>query len=238
MDSHSARLHDIREFYSLLAELEHRAGGMRRLSSCTGRMAWPQRGVYFFFESGEERSDSGSGPRMVRVGTHALAEGSATRLWQRLSQHRGSLRSGGGNHRGSIFRLLVGKAMEADAPTLVPESWGRGSSADTDTRAREHDHERRVSQYIGAMQLLWIDIPDGPGALSLRGVVERNAIGLLSNYGRDPIDWPSPQWLGHSSGRTKVRESGLWNQNHVDEGYNPSFLSVLAELIAVGGGLG
>ena len=33
-------------------------------------MYWPQRGVYFFMEDGEERSDSGSGLRIVRVGTH------------------------------------------------------------------------------------------------------------------------------------------------------------------------
>jgi hypothetical protein len=84
---------------------------------------------------------------------------------------------------------------------------------------------------MGAMRMLWIDIGDAPGIHSLRGVVERNAIALLSNYRRRPVDEPSPAWLGHSSDREKVRQSGLWNQNHVDEEYDPSFLSVFEKLV-------
>ena len=208
---------------------------MRRLSSCTGRMTWPQRGVYFFFESGEERSDSGTGFRVVRVGTHALTSGSSTTLWNRLSQHRGSVRSGRGNHRGSIFRLIVGAALMQRELGYAADSWCLGSSADSDTRARELQHEKRVSAYLGAMRLLWIDIGDAPGGQSLRGVVERNAVAMLSNYCRHPIDRLSQNGLGHSSDREKVRKSGLWNQNHVDEGYDPSFLGILERLISATG---
>jgi hypothetical protein len=68
------------------------------------------RGVYFFFEGGELRSQSGSGGLVVRIGTHAVSVGSKSTLWGRLAQHRGSL-SGNGNHRGSIFRLWVGSAL-------------------------------------------------------------------------------------------------------------------------------
>ena len=204
---------------------------MRRLSTCTGRMPWPARGVYFFFEEGEVRRDSGTGPRVVRVGTHGLTAGSSTTLWTRLSQHRGALRSGGGNHRGSIFRLIIGETL-AQGDERVPESWGRGSSADRQTRAGELRHERRVSAYLGSMKLLWLKVSDGPGAQSLRGLVERNAIGLLSNFGRPAIDPPSRNWLGHVSLRDRVRESGLWNQNHVDEDHDPDFLRTLEDLVS------
>lgn len=51
---------------------------MRRLSACTGRMNWPRCGVYFFFEDIEKRSDSGDGPRVVRVVTHPLTSSSST----------------------------------------------------------------------------------------------------------------------------------------------------------------
>jgi hypothetical protein len=71
-------------------------------------------------EEGEERSHSGQGPRIVRVGTHALKGGSSTTLWKRLSQHKGQERSRRGNHRGSIFRLIVGTALNADDPTRCP----------------------------------------------------------------------------------------------------------------------
>ena len=112
------RIADTIRFYELRARLERRVGGVRTLVTCDGRMEWPRRGVYFFFEKGEERSRSGHGPRVVRVGSHALTENSRSSLWNRLSQHRGSARSGGGNHRGSIFRLIVGAALagRGDAP--------------------------------------------------------------------------------------------------------------------------
>ena len=67
----SERRADLDRFYALLAELEGLRGGKRLLAECHGRMGWPQRGVYFFFEDGELRDD-GVTPRVVRVGTHAL----------------------------------------------------------------------------------------------------------------------------------------------------------------------
>jgi hypothetical protein len=102
---------DLIRFYALLGRLEASIGGARTLAACSGRMDWPRRGVYFFREPGEIRSDTGSGPRVVRVGTHALREASPRTLWDRLSNHKGYAASGGGNHRGSIFRLIVGTAL-------------------------------------------------------------------------------------------------------------------------------
>jgi hypothetical protein len=159
----AGRLQHLIRFYSLLARLERQIGGARRLADCSGRMEWPQRGVYFFRELGENRSDTGSGPRIVRVGTHALKAGGTTTLWTRLSQHRGN---------------------------------------------------------------------DEPGPTSARGFIERNSIALLSNFGRAPLDPQSGDWLGHDSDRELVRKSGLWNQRHVEEPYDPGFLDLLDRLIS------
>lgn len=101
------RLDDLKRSYDILGVLNERLGGARLLCECSGKLSWPQCGVYFFMEDGEARSQSGVGSRIVRVGTHALTPGSRTTLWQRLSNHRGPSRSGGGNHRGSIFRLII-----------------------------------------------------------------------------------------------------------------------------------
>ena len=38
------------------------------------------------------------------------------------------------------------------------------------------------------MSFLWLPIGDEPGPNSRRGYMERNAIALLSNYGKDPLD--------------------------------------------------
>ena len=226
-----ARLDDLRSFYGTLNALESRLGGARTLSQCTGRQDWPRRGVYFFREHGENRSDSGAGPRVVRVGTHALASQSGTTLWNRLSQHRGQAKSGGGNHRGSIFRLLVGTALIAKHGSDCP-TWGRGNSATAPIRASEASLEREVSQVIGAMPFLWVAIDDPPGADSQRGYIERNTIALLSNYSRPALDPPSRDWLGHYCNRERVRKSGLWNSRHVDEAYDPAFLDRLGQLVS------
>ena len=226
------RLADLKRFHDLLDRLAERIGGRRRLVHCEGRMGWPDRGVYFFFEDGETRSDSGGGPRVVRVGTHALKPGSRSSLWGRLAQHRGVARSGGGNHRGSIFRLLVGASLARRYPSLAVESWGRGYTAPREVRAREHDLECRVSEVIGRMPFVWVDVPDEPGRDSLRGVVERNSIALSSSYERPALDPPSRAWLGRSCPRERVMQSGLWNNDHVNEVHDPAFLDVLERLIA------
>ena len=98
-------------------------------------------------------------------------------------------------------------------------------SADTATRAAERLLEEQVSRYIGAMPCLFLAVDDDPGPTSMRGYIERNSIGLLS---ADPsLDPPSFQWLGRHCPREKVRQSGLWNQNHVSQGYESQFLDTL-----------
>jgi len=210
--------------------LAERIGGPRIPAECTGRMGWPERGVYFFQEYGETRSDSGTGLRIVRVGTHALKTGSRTTLWKRLSQHRGSARTGVGNHRGSIFRLLVGTALAEIHGMMIP-TWGQGSFAPKPIREKEKPLEQLVSRTIGRMPFFWLDVPDPPGPKSLRGYIERNAVALLSNYNRPVLDPPSSSWLDAHCNREKVRASGLWNQNHVDESYDPAFLDELERLV-------
>ena len=224
------RLADVIRFYSILDAIERVGGRARTLATCSGRMVWPRRGVYFFLEEGENRSDTGTDLRVVRVGTHALKAESGVTLWRRLAQHRGSRATGGGNHRGSICRLLVGTALINRNGYAYP-TWGKGSTASRVVREGETLLEREVSRVIGAMSVVSLGVDDEPGPLSLRGYIERNAIALLSNYHKPPLDPPSVQWLGRHSDREKVRSAGLWNQNHVDDTYDPAFLDVLAALV-------
>ncbi len=220
------RLQHLNRFYDLLSVLEAKLGGPRKLSACTGYMEWPQRGVYFFREAGEIRSFPPHQPRIVRVGTHALTTASSSTLWLRLKQHRGAASSLVGNHRGSVFRLLVGSALIARDGGEYP-LWGSGNSAAPAERKKERNLEKTVSQTIGEMTLLWLKVNDEPGSDSLRGFIEKNAIALLSNFERQPLDPPSDNWLGNLCPKNLVRQSGLWNQNHVDECYDPTFLDTL-----------
>ena len=56
----------------------------------------------------------------------------------------------------------------------------------------------------------------------------------------DPLgrkSWQRMRARGTACDRGKglVRDSGLWNQNHVDEGYDPAFLDVLERFVEESG---
>lgn len=239
--THMSRLEDTRRLYTLLDRLETVSGGKRHLNDLGTASRWPRRGVYFFFEPGENRSGSGDGPRLVRIGTHALGTGARSTLHQRLRQHAGRSGGAGGNHRGSIFRLLVGEALIARGDCAACTSWGvkgdisRAAAAlaadRQDLASLEGPVEAAVSAWLARLPFLRLPIDDEPGPESLRGYIERNTIALASGHSGEAIDPPSSAWLGHLSGRPLVRQSGLWNQRHVEDAYEPAFLDVLQSLI-------
>ncbi len=203
-----SRLADIRRLYEVLANLEYRMGGARRLRDCDGRMGWPARGVYFCLDPSEPRTDSGSGARVVRVGTHVITKASRATLWSRLAQHRGTSKRDG----------------------LRVASWGHGNSAGAAAAhfgvsregliADERALEQHASSVIGDLRVVTLPVQE----LIDRGFIERNAIALLSNFTRAPFDPASSNWLGQHSQRERVRCSGLWNDKHVEEIYDPSLL--------------
>jgi hypothetical protein len=227
-DSPADREADTDRLYVLLGELARRAGGPRMLRDCAAGQGWPRQGVYFFFEDSELRAD-GSG-RVVRVGTHALTADSRTTLWDRLSQHRGHLEGrnpGGGNHRASVFRRHVGAALirRGDGPPGLLASW-LDRRHPGEWASREDDVERDVSGWIGGMPFLWLAVSGSAN----RGYIERNTIACLSGLAGGQ-DRSSAGWLGRDSVRSEVRESGLWNVQHVHDGYDPAFLQRLAALV-------
>ena len=231
---------ETKRFYDLLAKLEKRIDGPKVLPCCSGALDWPDRGVYFFFEKSEWRSGSGRGPRVVRVGTHALKQGSKTTLWNRLRQHRGKADLSGGNHRGSIFRLHLGVSLAEQKKCALPPSWGVGGSFGAavkklqlspheaeEAKRAESPVEAKVSRYIGDMPFLYLNVDDCPSPESDRGFIERNAIALLSEHCRADLDPASIDWLGRSCDRELVRCSGIWNNRHVGESCDPKFLDVM-----------
>jgi hypothetical protein len=227
------REQDQERFYQLLSRLEAGVGGKRLLLEASAHN-WPRRGVYFFFENGETRGNCPT-PRVVRVGTHAVSQGSRSTLWSRLIAHRGP-GGGNGNHRGSIFRLHLGHAIASRDSWIVP-SWGVGQTADAAIRIAEDDLERRVSAEIAAMRVLWLSVDDEPSRHSDRAFIERNTIGLLSGA-PGVADAPSPEWLGNHSRHDMVRTSGLWNVAHADYQHTREFLDIFEVYVEATIGLG
>ena len=223
------RLNDIQRFYEILHILEHKISTKLTLENVTGKNNLPERGVYFFFEKGQYRENKHE-LRIVRIGTHAISYSSKATLWKRLYQHKGNIKNNGGNHRGSIFRLLIGEALINQHALNFP-TWGIGQSATKDIRDKEILLEQKVSAIIRQMPFLYIPISDEPSPNSLRHYIEKNSIALLSNYNKTPIDSPSQKWLGLYSSREKIIKSGLWNQKHVDENYDINFISNLENIV-------
>jgi hypothetical protein len=221
------------QFHMALKRLYVGQSGGRRLSECDGRSGWPERGLYLILESNELLHESKFKPliqRVTRVGTHAVSKGSKATLWNRLSTHRGT-NTGTGNHRSSIFRLHVGAALIASHPTKwkVP-TWGVGQIAPVETQKRERKLEEEVSATIGAMRVLWLDIPDEPGPQSDRAFLERNTIGLLSRA-YTLAGHRAAAWLGTSSPNIKISLSGLWNLNHLNVIPDSSFADVFSTYV-------
>lgn len=219
------------ELYGCLTQLEQRFGGARRLSDATGRMLWPERGVFFLFEAGERRAGSGVGSRVVHVGTHGLRKRTQATLWSCLRRHRGTPNMTGGNHRASTLRKLIGEALMAQNPALEVRTWGQGRLLPPHLRGAEHELERMVSQRILQMRTVCLPINDAPAPDSLRAYVQCNAVALLSGRDGGGRNSPSTHWLGRHSPRESVRRSGLWADRLPDRPVDSGFFKVLRELV-------
>jgi hypothetical protein len=120
----------------------------------------------------------------------------------------------------------VGAAFLARDSSRQLPSWGSGDSAAAPATAAELDLESEVSQYISRLNVAIIPVDDSPSKGSMRRVIEKNLIALLTEDGII-IDKPSKDWLGNWSSRSAIRESGLWNVNDVFTRYDPKLTSLL-----------
>ncbi|WP_302083867.1 hypothetical protein [Salinibaculum rarum] len=221
----------IDSLYDALADLREANGGMHTLNECSGRMDWPERGVYFFFSPDTDPEAPACNWRVTRVGTIGLREGSNNTLWTRLRRHRGPIGGqyeGGGNHRGSVFRKHVGHAL-LNRYNLDDEcdTWGEGYATPPELRREEQAVEELVSSYVRDLPFIIVAVPDATGQDSDRGYIESNTIGLLSNYADEAVDRRKDHWLGHDSHREEIADSGLWNVRHVGEEFDPGVVETL-----------
>jgi len=187
-----------------------------------------RRGIYIFL-----RHDCNSGDsileQVVRIGTHSIKKGgSKSTLWGRLRQHRGNISNGGGNHRGSIFRLLVGDAIiRRENISDQFSAWGIKRNASRAIRDSELLLEQRVSEYVRQLPFMVLKVDPAIDGPVHRAYLERNLIAILSSVGHKR----ESDWLGTFSSRQEVRNSGLWNNNHVNEEYDSAFLGLMEDYV-------
>ena len=218
------RLNDLKRFYRLMDRLEKNVNGRRRLGDCDPATDPAVGGVYFFFEEGEKRSGSGKGERVIRVGK-------CKRYRRRISrQHKGPREE---MERGSVFRRWVHNALfrrdrkrdSADFPDITKKNLA--GMLEALNRGQQRRLAKATSKHMWPMNLLFVPI----GEEECRRYIEKNAIALLSEYNKKPIDPPSERWLGRYSTNERIRRSGLWNHNHVANRHDPEFLDQLKEYV-------
>jgi hypothetical protein len=164
----------------------------------------PLNGIYVLFEEGEEGH---GGDRIVRVGTHT-GDG---QLRSRMMQHFVNE-----NKDRSIFRKNIGRALlnKVDDPYLA--EWqhdrtsraGRAKYGDEPDPAKKRAIECDVTKYIQA-RCRFVVFPDDK---SDRLTLESRIISTVSHC---HDCGPSDRWLGLSSPKKKICESGLWLVNEL-----------------------
>ncbi|MCZ2130778.1 MAG: hypothetical protein LC109_10995 [Bacteroidia bacterium] len=208
----TTRQQNIDKFYELLDETIKKFP--KRTLDTISKKNLPEKGVYFFFEPTEVRHNSNS-HRVVRIGTHAAIANSNATLYDRLYNHKGS-KDLTGNHRGSVFRKLIGYSLLYKDNLSFPHWGDKSKKSDKSIKPSEKPLEISVSKYLHTLPFTVLEIP-GPSAKDNdRAFIEENTIALLSNYERQPIDKHSANWLGLQSNDQKIIGSGLWNSDYVE----------------------
>lgn len=218
----------LRSIYGLLSQAIERGDSFLLAELSTRSL--PRKGVYIFLDDAE-LNFLGDCPRIVRIGTHGVSAGSKSTLRNRLRNHLGTA-EGGGNHRGSIFRLHVGQALlTRDGRHRDFPSWGSGQDAPLEVRGSESVLEREVGQYLRRLRVVVIELDDPSSKKSLRAYVESNLIALLTEGGA-PLDVPNPNWLGKWADADAIRSSGLWNVRDVGRRYDARAISLLLDRLS------
>jgi len=109
-------------------------------------------------------------------------------------------------------------------------NWGKGQSASKDITELETPLERKVSEYIGNLRVLFIPVLDVAGTGSMRATIERQFISMFTEN-LCAIEKSSLGWLGRFSDKPSIRNSGLWNVRDVGSEYDLKFIPLMDGLV-------
>ncbi|KUG03474.1 hypothetical protein ASZ90_019110 [hydrocarbon metagenome] len=223
------RKRDLDALYRILDWYEHREGNRIYIGEIS-RKTLPAKGWCFFYEKGECRQKT-SEPRIVRVESYSEQDEKIS-IYNQLLTHRGNIAgvySGGGNHRRSFLRKHIGTAIMNKLARSCT-TWEE-DQVNASTRKTEHWLESLVSEVTGSMEVLVVPIDNNRDMGRIAKYIEKNAIALLSNFNKDPVDSPSSDWLGSRCSNPLVRGSGVWNSNGVMYQYDQHFLEVFKRIV-------
>ncbi len=150
----------------------------------------PRNGLAFFYEQSE-------GSRIVYVDIHKAEAG----LYTRLRKHFGTRNSSRAWRRTSDLRLAIGGALLVRDQDPRIQEW-----ADRQGERMPEVEAMVTDQLLTTFTFRALQVDSLDERLSL----ERDLIATLS-----ATPEMTPEWLGQYAVSARIRESGLWNSDHV-----------------------
>lgn len=158
----------------------------------------PYNGIYVQFEKGEKLNNM---DRIVRVGTHRGDHQLHSRLFQHFTNE---------NQRRSIFRSNIGRCFLHKESNPYINFWNLPLTSKVEKEKNLHlvdleyekELEKRISAYIQSnfsFAVFEVETKEK------RHFWESKLISTLAFQSK-----PSNEWLGHFSTKDKIRKSGLW----------------------------
>jgi hypothetical protein len=182
----------------------------------------PLNGIYVLFEKGEYGH---SGQRIVRVGTHT----GDNQLRSRLKQH--FVRE---NKDRSIFRKNIGRALLNRRQDPFLEWWEKDL-----TSSKAKKQYRDIIDFETQSRIeteVTVCIQENFSFVAFQVQDKQQRLGLEKKI-ISTVSWcdeckPSSDWLGLTSPKAKIRQSGLWLVNELyKEPFTRAEFSVLCELL-------
>ena len=165
----------------------------------------PLNGIYVLFEAGEKAHGK---DRIVRIGAHT----GDSQLRSRLQQHFINE-----NKDRSIFQKNIGRALLNGKGDTFLKQWELDLTSRKDKEKYRHvidfkkqaRVEKAVTEYIqNQLSFVAFQVDNKEERLSLESK-------MISTVSLCKECKPSRNWLGLSSPKTKIRESGLWLVNEL-----------------------
>lgn len=167
----------------------------------------PENGIYILFEKGEFAHSTN---RIVRIGTHKGDNNLRSRLHEHFLKE---------NKDRSIFRKNIGRAFlnKYKNSSSTPKQWeidlttkkNRELHADFIDSENQTKVEKKVTEYIqDNFSFVVFQVDDKNKRLE----IEKKLISTVSLCDECKS---SKNWLGLFSPKEKIRESGLWNVQHI-----------------------
>lgn len=183
----------------------------------------PKNGIYFFYEDGEVSQHNQSQLRIVRIGTHK-DDNFRNRIAEHflLNENKMNLDvSKSPPHDRSIFRKNIGRALLNRDNDKYLDVWEKDlTSKDSRKKywhlrdiVKEKEVESAVTDVLRQKFMFRFLVIEGESLRMGQDGLEGKLIATVAQCG---LCKPSQGWLGNSSTVLKIKNSGLWQVQHLE----------------------